>query len=114
MTLAPTVSLSTKPPGDPALSHVAPPAKDRLRHTCAHCQQPGTTASGALWRASAHAQCNDLYYLHSECMLPYKAAHGLLAVEGRIPRQQRTVDAPYQSTGTPAPVSAAGAVALSL
>jgi len=114
MTLAPTVSLSTRPPDDADLSVILSRVKDRLRHTCAHCQQPGTTASGALWRASAHAQCNDLYYLHSECMLPYKAAHGLLAVEGRIPRQQRAVETMHQSVGTPAHGHAMGAVALSL
>jgi len=48
MTLAPTVSLSTRPPDDADLSVILSPAKDRPQHPCAHCQQPGTTASGGL------------------------------------------------------------------
>jgi len=54
--------------------------------TCAHCQQLGTTATGALWRISRLVGCDDLYYLHAACLAPYKAAHNLRSVEGRIPR----------------------------
>jgi len=57
-------------------------------HVCAHCHHIGTTATGALWRVSPSPDCRDLYYLHSGCLAPYKAAHGLRSVEGRIPRGQ--------------------------
>lgn len=54
-------------------------------HKCAYCHQLDTTAAGALWRVSPIAACASLYYLHSQCLAPYKAAHGLRSVEGRIP-----------------------------
>jgi len=41
------------------------------------------------WRARAYVAVRgvpDLYYLHSGCLAPYKVAHGLRSVEGRIPR----------------------------
>jgi len=56
-----------------------------LIETCVHCQQLGTTATGALWRVSRLVGRDDLYYLHGACLAPYKAAHTLRSVEGRIP-----------------------------
>jgi len=59
---------------------------------CAHCHQPGTTVCGALWRvspATSHAACDALYFLHSRCLAPYKTAHGLRSVEGRVPHISR-------------------------
>lgn len=56
----------------------------RARYTCSHCGDVGTTGNGALWRVSLTA--DGLYYLHSACCTPYKAAHQLRAVEGRLPR----------------------------
>jgi len=53
--------------------------------TCVHCSQLGTTATGALWRVSRLVGRDDLYYLHGACLAPYKAAHTLRSVEGRIP-----------------------------
>jgi len=53
---------------------------------CAHCDQIGTTVAGALWRVSLRADDDDLYFLHTSCLAPYKVAHGLRSVEGRIPR----------------------------
>lgn len=52
------------------------------RLTCQHCSQVGTTAHGGLWRTGQGA---SLYYLHSDCLLPYKRAHRLQSVEGRVP-----------------------------
>ncbi len=57
----------------------------RVHHRCDHCQETGTTASGALWRVSLADDCTQLYYLHSQCLTPYKAAHSLQSVEGRLP-----------------------------
>jgi cytochrome c553 len=54
-------------------------------HACAHCHQLDTTEHGALWRVSPLAACSTLYYLHGQCLAPYKAAHNLRSVEGRIP-----------------------------
>jgi len=54
--------------------------------TCVHCSHLGTTATGALWRVSRLVGRDDLYYLHATCLAPYKVAHGLRSVEGRIPR----------------------------
>ncbi len=54
--------------------------------TCVHCSQLGTTATGALWRVSRLVGRDDLYYLHAACLAPYKGAHTLRSVEGRIPR----------------------------
>ncbi len=58
-------------------------------HKCAYCHQLDTTAHGALWRVSPLAACSTLYYLHTACLAPYKVAHGLRSVEGRIPRSRR-------------------------
>jgi hypothetical protein len=57
-----------------------------LRETfrCDHCREPGTTAQGGLWKTSLEPHAS-LYYLHSGCVAPYKAARGLRSVEGRIP-----------------------------
>ena len=52
-----------------------------MPHTCAHCNVPGTTRCGALWRTG---QGDALYYLHSQCLMPYKKARTLQSVEGRI------------------------------
>ena len=57
-------------------------------HKCAYCHQLDTTAAGALWRVSPLAACATLYFLHSQCLAPYKAAYDLRSVEGRIPRRQ--------------------------
>ncbi len=57
----------------------------RVHHRCAHCQELGATAHGALWRVSLEVDCQDLYYLHCGCLAPYKMAHGLRSVEGRRP-----------------------------
>jgi len=57
----------------------------RFHHRCDHCQETGTTASGALWRVSLADDCTELYYLHSHCLSAYKRAHGLRSVEGRLP-----------------------------
>lgn len=70
--------LSTSPTPIPTVPVLA------LRYTCSHCTGIGTTADGALWRVSLAA--DGLYYLHSACCTPYKAAHQLRAVEGRLPR----------------------------
>jgi len=56
--------------------------------TCAHCSQLGTTATGALWRVSPFLGHDELYYLHVGCRAPYKAAHNLRSVEGRLPRAE--------------------------
>jgi cytochrome c553 len=53
-------------------------------HACAHCHQLDTTAHGALWRVSPLAACSTIYYLHTACLAPYKAAHRLRSVEGRL------------------------------
>jgi len=53
--------------------------------TCGHCQTAGTTACGALWRAAPPPEPGALYYLHTRCLDPYKVAHGLRSVEGRVP-----------------------------
>ena len=57
-----------------------------LRETfyCDYCHEQGTTAGGGLWKTTSHAHAT-LYYLHSACLLPYKARHGLRSVEGRLP-----------------------------
>lgn len=57
-----------------------------LRETfrCDHCREAGTTALGGLWKTSLDPHAS-LYYLHSGCVGPYKAARGLRSVEGRIP-----------------------------
>jgi len=68
------------------------PTQTPVVHVCDHCQTAGTTVCGALWRvspATSHAACTDLYYLHTHCLAPYKAAHGLRSVEGRLPRVGR-------------------------
>ncbi len=54
-------------------------------HKCVYCHQLDTTEHGALWRVSQIAACASLYYLHTACQAPYKAAHNLRSVEGRIP-----------------------------
>jgi len=58
-------------------------------YTCAHCQMGGTTVAGALWRVSSCAACDQLFYLHTACLQPYKIAHGLRSVEGRVPLTHR-------------------------
>ncbi len=65
-----------------------PPRDQSARpcRACAHCDQFGTTVAGALWRASLAPDCDDLYFLHTSCLAPYKVAHGLRSVEGRISR----------------------------
>ena len=57
----------------------------KMRQTfyCDHCHEPGTTAGGGLWKTAPHERA-ILYYLHSPCLLPYKARHGLRSVEGRL------------------------------
>jgi len=59
------------------------PAITWPRHACAHCHQTGTTLSGGLWRVSPSS--DDLYFLHTACLAPYKAAQGFRSVEGRLP-----------------------------
>jgi len=66
----------------------------RFQYPCDHCQETGTTACGALWRVSLANDCTELYYLHSRCLLPYKAAHTLQSVEGRLPLRRPAADAP--------------------
>ncbi len=56
-----------------------------VSYPCAHCGTFSTTASGALWRVSLADDCTDLYYLCCGCVKPYKRAHGLRSVEGRVP-----------------------------
>ena len=51
---------------------------------CDHCHEQGTTAGGGLWKTAPHEHA-ALYYLHSPCLIPYKARHGLRSVEGRLP-----------------------------
>jgi len=53
-------------------------------HCCDHCATPGSTADGALWKTISDPYAS-LYYLHSRCLLPYKAEHSLRSVEGRLP-----------------------------
>ncbi len=53
--------------------------------TCGHCQTEGTTWRGALWRVAPSPAPGALYYLHTRCLDPYKVAHGLRSVEGRVP-----------------------------
>ena len=55
---------------------------------CDYCHEPGTTVGGALWRTEARPHAS-LYYLHSSCLAPYKARHGLRSVEGRLPLAAR-------------------------
>jgi len=57
----------------------------RARYTCSHCGTVGSTGNGALWRVSLRPEDRSLYYLHARCRTPYKHAHGLKSVEGRIP-----------------------------
>ncbi len=61
------------------------PARGLAFFCCAHCHEAGTTVYGALWRVSLKPGCGDLYYLHSRCLDPFKAARGLRSVEGRLP-----------------------------
>jgi len=65
---------------------IAPGSRSGLRETfyCDHCHEQGTTAGGGLWKTASDAHAT-LYYLHSACLLPYKARHGLRSVEGRLP-----------------------------
>ena len=56
-----------------------------MSRTCVHCNTPGTTRCGALWRVSLADECQDLYYLHTGCLRDFKAAQGLRSVEGRQP-----------------------------
>lgn len=58
--------------------------RPRQTFYCDHCHEPGTTAGGGLWKTAPHERA-PLYYLHSSCLLPYKARHGLRSVEGRLP-----------------------------
>jgi len=82
-TIEPTTSVPTRTSRD---LHLSPFVPLSAAHACAHCHEVGTTATGALGRTSLCAECPDLYYLHSGCLAPYKVAHGLRSVEGRIPR----------------------------
>jgi len=56
----------------------------RQSFCCDYCGQSGTTVAGGLWKTSEEAHA-PLYYLHSRCLLSYKAARGLRSVEGRLP-----------------------------
>lgn len=62
-----------------------------LRETfrCDHCRESGTTTHGSLWKTALDPHAT-LYYLHSGCLAPYKAAHSLRSVEGRIPTAATT------------------------
>ena len=100
MTLAPAISVPPRRPTtvpltgpdrqDAAAFLRGVPLDDafwrRFRYQCSHCHEHGTTVCGALWRVSLEADCQDLYYLHCGCLAPYKVAHGLRSVEGRLPR----------------------------
>ncbi len=107
MTLAPDTSV---PPRRPTTAPLAGPDRQdiaaflrgvpldaafwrRFRYQCDHCQEHGTTQSGALWRVSLADDCTELYYLHSQCLTLYKAAHALQSVEGRVPRRRPAPDA---------------------
>jgi len=68
-----------------ALERGGIPQSEPKRHRCAHCTLPGTTASGALWRVSLAPDRTELYFLHTACLAPYKAAQGFRSVEGRLP-----------------------------
>lgn len=87
MSITPTATTTTVPAPLPRLAGggLAGP----VVHKCAYCHQLDTTAHGALWRVSPLAACSTLYYLHTACLAPYKVAHGLRSVEGRIPRSRR-------------------------
>jgi len=56
----------------------------RPTYCCDHCNKPGTTIDGTLWKANSDLYA-PLYYLHSRCLLPCKVEHGLRSVEGRLP-----------------------------
>jgi len=99
MSLAPTRSVSPRRPTTPDPLGVTDPGAiatflrgvplddafwRRFRYQCDHCQRWDTTASGALWRVSPADDCTELYYLHSRCLTPYKVAHNLKSVEGRL------------------------------
>jgi len=121
MTIAtrPTPSVAAKTPSDhePAFILVAAARLAALegtiiislaahpRHTCAHCQETGTTFSGALWRASLAPDCTGLYFLHSACLAPYKAAHGLRSVEGWLPLTHARTRVRSHIARRPAPVA---------
>ena len=103
----PTISMPREKPDDARLSALPNPASVRPPHTCAHCRQFGTTACGALWRESPHAESEGLYYLHSRCVAPYKVAYGLWSVEGRIPHDQHGASpAPARAVRAPRPALA--------
>ncbi len=69
-----------------ATSRDAPPLVSlSVSFDCAHCHTAGTTSRGALWRVAPPPEPGALYYLHTRCLDPYKAAHGLRSVEGRLP-----------------------------
>jgi len=65
------------------------PTQTPVVHVCAHCRHSGTLTRGALWRVSLLPDCDALYFLHSRCLAPYKTAHGLRSVEGRVPHISR-------------------------
>jgi len=65
-----------------SLTSVAPCPLEVL--ACEYCSETGTTIDGALWRTTLDTPY-ALFYLHSACLAPYKAAHSLRSVEGRLP-----------------------------